>query len=456
MKKLLNKHPHFHQEEFIRVWKIAWPLIFTNMLHVLVGLVDFKMVGSLGIESIAAVGMSRQVMMFIMILMIAISGGCSVLVAHAYGAEDQSRVSRTAARSVTFMILATLFVIMPLGLFFSKTILILLGAELQIVALGYSYLRILFLGSIFSMFSFVVTGILLGVGKTKVSLNLLLITNTLNIIFNYILIFGAGPIPAMGVKGAALGTVLSRFLGSFVGMWILFSKRFHIQIKLKDALTFDFPLLKKILYLGGPRSMQGIVRNFSRLFIFRIITLLPDSTRAISAYSVGMQVRMISSFVGLAFMNASMSRVGQNIGAGKPEMAEKSGWLSASMASGLMTIIAVIFFIFPEAIMSFFTDDADAIRMGRTFFMIVAVSEPVMALAFALGGALRGGGDPLSPFIYSSVSDLIVVIVCGYIMAITLNLGFAGIAIGIAVSSLTRAIPSTWKFKQGKWKKNKL
>ncbi|MDA3814577.1 MAG: MATE family efflux transporter [Candidatus Cloacimonetes bacterium] len=456
MKHLITNHPQFHAEEFKQVWKIAWPIILTNILQVTVGIADFKMVGVLGIESIAAVGMSRQVMMFIMILMIAISGGASVLVAHAYGAKDKAKVSRTAGRSVTFMILAALLVIMPLGLLFSKLILILLGAESQVVSLGFSYLRILFLGSIFSMFNFVITGILLGVGKTKVSLNLLLITNTLNIGFNYIFIFGVGPIPALGVKGAALGTVLSRFIGSFIGIWILFSKRFPIQIKLKDALTFDFPLLKKILFLGGPRSMQGIVRNFSRLFIFRIITLLPDSTRAISAYSVAMQVRMISSFIGLAFMNAAMSRVGQNMGAQKPEQAEKSGWLAAGMATGIMTFVAIIFFIFPEAIMSFFTDDVEAIQMGKTFFMIIAISEPVMAFAFAMGGALRGGGNPISPFIYSSISDLVVVIVCGYIMAITLNLGFAGIAIGIAVSSLTRAIPSTWKFKQGKWKKNRL
>jgi len=456
MKHLITNHPHFHAEEFNRVWKIAWPLILTNMLHVLVGIVDFKMVGSLGIESIAAVGMSRQVMMFIMILMIAISGGASVLVAHAYGAKDQQKVSRTAGRSATFMILAGLLIITPLGLLFSKPILVLLGAETQVVTLGYSYLKILFLGSVLSMFSFVVTGILLGVGKTKVSLNLLLFTNSLNILFNYIFIFGIGPFPALGVIGAALGTVLSRFFGSFIGMWILFSKRFPIQIKLKDSLTFDFPLLKKILFLGGPRSMQGVVRNFSRLFIYRIIAFLPDSTRAISAYSVGMQVRMISSFVGLAFMNAAMSRVGQNMGAKKPELAEKSGWLAAVMAAGFMTFIAIIFFIFPESIMSFFTDDVDAIQMGKTFFMIVAISEPAMAFAFAMGGALRGGGDPLSPFIDTSVSDLVVVIVCGYIRASSLNLGFAGIAIGIAVSSLTRAIPTTLKFQQGKWKRNRL
>ena len=109
MKKIITNHTYFHTEEFHQVWKIAWPIVLTNLLQVTVGIVDFKMVGTLGIEPIAAVGMSRQVMMFIMILMIAISGGSSVLVAHAYGAKDQQRVSRTAGRSVSFMILAALF-----------------------------------------------------------------------------------------------------------------------------------------------------------------------------------------------------------------------------------------------------------------------------------------------------------------------------------------------------------
>lgn len=452
----MTNHTYFHTEEFRQVWKIAWPIILTNILQVTVGIADFKMVGVLGIESIAAVGMARQVMMFLMIIMIAISGGSSVLVAHAYGAKDQQRVSRTAARSVSFMVMTAICLITPAGLLLSKPILIMLGAKELVIELGYSYLRILFIGSVFHMFNFIITGILLGVGKTKISLNLLLITNSLNIIFNYIFIFGIGPFPAMGVAGAALGTIMARFLGSFIGIWILFSPRFPIQIKFIEMFQFDFPLFQKIMFLGGPRSLQGIVRNFSRLFIYRVITLLPDSTRAISAYSVAMQVRMISSFVGLAFMNAAMSRVGQNMGAEKPEQAEKSGWLAAGMATVIMTFVAIIFFIFPEAIMRFFTDDADAVQMGKTFFQIIAISEPVMAFAFALGGALRGGGNPISPFIYSSISDLVVVIFCGYIMAITLNLGFAGIAIGIAVSSFTRAIPTSWKFKQGKWKRNRL
>jgi Na+-driven multidrug efflux pump len=105
--------------------------------------------------------------------------------------------------------------------------------------------------------------------------------------------------------------------------------------------------------------------------------------------------------------------------------------------------------------MGFFTDDGEVVRLGRVFFMIVAVTEPVMAFAFALGGALRGGGDSLSPFIYASVSDLVVVVLAGYILAVPCHMGFTGIALAIAISSLARAIPTTWKFRQGAWK-NKL
>jgi len=442
--------------EIVHVWAIAWPLILTNMLNVTVGIIDFKMVGMLGVESIAAVGMSRQVMMILLVLMIAISGGSSVLVAHAHGAGDRKRVAEVAARSVLFMLLGAMLIVTPIGLLISKPTLVLLGGEESVVRLGSAYLRILFFGSVFTMFNFAINGALLGVGKTKVSLVVLIGVNLCNVLFNYLFIFGIGPFPAMGVAGAALGTVLSRCLGSIAGIWILVSPRFPIQMRFKDGFDFDFHLLRKILYLGGPRSMQGIVRNFSRLMTLRIITLLPDPTRVVSAYSVGMQVRMISSFVGLAFMASSMTRVGQNMGAKKPEMAERSGWISAGMAAGLMTIVAFVFFFFPESIMGFFTDDREVIAMGKGFFIAIALTEPIMAFGFALGGALRGGGDPMSPFIYASVSDFLTVLGGGYLLAVQFNMGFIGIAIAIALSSFTRAIPTTWKFHQGHWKKNRL
>ncbi len=444
--------PSLLKREISSVWAIAWPLVLTYILNGLVGIVDFKMVGVLGFESIAAVGMSRQVMMLIMVLMIAISGGSSVLVAHAYGAKDPDRVSKVAARSVVYMLVAAVLIVVPLGYFSSRSILELLGGEARVVDLGASYLKILFAGSVFTMFNFGVSGILLGVGKTRVSLVMLLAVNVLNIGLNYIFIFGLGPIPAFGVDGAAIGTVVARGLGCIAGVWILKTPRFLIHMRFKDGLTVDIGLIGRLLHLGGPRSLQGIVRNFSRLMTIRIITLLPDATRSVSAYSVGMQVRMISSFVGLAIMSASMARVGQNLGANDPERAVKSGWISAGMAAGIMSVVAVVFLVVPEAIMAFFTDDREVISLGRTFFIIIALTEPIMAFAFALSGALRGGGDPLSPFIFGSASDLVVVILMGYLLAVPVGMGFAGIAIGLALSAFTRAVPLTLIYRRGKWK----
>jgi Na+-driven multidrug efflux pump len=227
-------------------------------------------------------------------------------------------------------------------------------------------------------------------------------------------------------------------------------------MRIREGWKLDFPLIGKILHLGGPRSVQGIVRNFSRLMTLRIITLLPDSTRAVSAYSVAMQVRMVSSFIGLAFMSAAMARVGQNLGGNDSDSAEKSGWIAAGMAAGIMAVAAAVFLIAPELIMAFFTADREVIQLGRTFFMIVAISEPIMAFAFAMSGALRGGGDPITPFVYASVSDLVIVIAAGYLLAIPLGLGLTGIAAGIAISALTRAIPVTLKFHHGKWKATRL
>ena len=220
--------------------------------------------------------------------------------------------------------------------------------------------------------------------------------------------------------------------------------------------TAELGLTRRILYLGGPRSLQGVVRNFSRLMTLWVINLLPNATRAVSTYTVAMQIRMVSSFVGLAFMAAAMSRVGQNLGKGDPRAAAHSGWISATIAAALMSLVALLFLFFPRQIMGFFTTDEEVIELGRVFFVTVALTEPIMAFAFALGGALRGGGDPLSPFLYASISDLVVVIAAGYLLAVPCRLGFTGIALAIAISSLTRAIPTTWAFYRGRWKRNRL
>lgn len=434
------------------VWAVAWPLICTNILNVAVGLIDLKMMGILGVTAIASVGMARHVNMLLMVLALAIGGGSSVLVARAYGARDADAVSEIATRTIVYMGLGAVLIMMPLGLLLSGWVLGLLGGAPDVVTAGRPYLQVLFAGSVFTMTNFGVNGVLLGVGKTRVSLVLLIVINLINVVCNYVFIFGIGPIPAYGVTGAAIGTVAARAVGAVAGIWILVSPRFPVRASVLHALSFDLSLLRRILFLGGPRSMQGIVRNLSRVMTLRVITLLPNATESVSAFSVGMQVKMISSFVGLAFMSAAMSRVGQHMGAREPAQAERSGWVAAGMAMVLMSAVAALFVVFPEHIMRFFTGDPRVIDMGKAFFVIVALSDPIMAFGFALGGALRGGGDPMSPFIYGSVSDLVVTIAGAYLLAVHLHMGLSGIAIAMALSAVTRAVPTMLKFRQGEWK----
>lgn len=435
---------------------LVWPLVVTNLLNVCVGIADMKMVGVLGVAPLAAVGMSRQVFMLILGLMIAITGGTSVLVAHAHGARDRKRVSEVSARSVIFMLSAAVLIVMPIGLLFSGHILGLLGAAEPVAKLGESYLQILFAGSVFTMFNFVATGILLGVGKTWVSMAILALVNTLNVGLNFILIFGWGPVPAFGVPGAAIGTVAARAVGSVACMWVLHSKLLPVRMRLADGLTLDVPLLGTILSIGGPRTLQGLVRNMSRLAVLRIIALLPEKTASLAAYNVGMQVRFVSTFVGLAFMQATMSRVGQNLGAGMPHKAEESGHHGARLAAAVMGVAALFMILFPTGIMSFFSRDSTVAQMGKSFFVTIALTEPIMGTAFAYGGALRGGGDSLSPFIYSALSDLVVMLGVGYLLGVILGMGIQGIAFGIAVSVLTRALPCWLKFHRGDWKNKRL
>jgi len=440
------------RSEAHQVWAVAWPLILTNMLHVAVGIVDLKMVGMLGVGPIAAVGMSRQVAMLLLILTVAVSGGTSVLVARAHGAGDKDQVRKTAARSMAFLAVGSVLIVVPLGLLTSRPLLVGLGADAEVLRLGTPYLHILFAGSVFGTLNFGVTAVLLGVGRTKVSLVLLAGVNGLNVLFNYLLIFGVGPFPRLGVSGAALGTVVAHACGLAFGIWTLRAPSYAVEARLRDAAAIDFGLLRKMLYLGGPRSLQGIVRNLAGLVTIRIITLLPDATRAVSAYSVCMQVTMVSSFVGLAFMSAALSRVGQNLGRGEPEVAARSGWIAAVMASAQMSVFAILFVLLPHAIVGFFTADRSVIDMGRVLFLTVALAQPIMGFAFALSGALRGGGDPVAPFLFAATADLLVVNLVGYLLAIHLGIGFQGIALAITLGSLARAIPMVLRFRAGRWK----
>lgn len=441
------------QEPILKgVWSLAWPVIATSLLHTTVGLVDTKMVGMLGPASIAAVGMGRQIHMMLTTVLIMLSTGTTALVARYVGERSPDKASAVLKESITLGIFGCVLILMPVGLVFTRSALILLGGAEEVVALGAPYLRILFVGIAFMVFTMLVNAGLRGAGDTKTPLVILGLVNLLNMAGDYVLIFGIGPFPRMGVRGAAVASVLARMVGAMVSAGVLMSGRFVVRLSPGRRFRMDWTMARRIVRIGVPTGLQGVVRNGSRMALIKVVASTAAGTSAISSYVIGTQVLNLSSHIGLALSAAAMTMVGQNLGAGRPDRAAQSGWSAAKLATMAMGAIGAIFFLFAGPIMRVFTHDPSVIQMGRQFLRIVVLTQPLVGLSMALTGGLRGVGDTATPFYYSIICLLLIQVSAAYVLGIVLGWETVGIWVAICVAGMIRGGLMARKFQQGKWK----
>ena len=434
------------------VWSLAWPVIVTSLLHTTVGLVDTKMVGMLGSTSIAAVGMGRQIHMMLTTVLIMLSTGTTALVARYTGEGSPDKASGVLKESIVMGVFGSLMILMPIGLLFAPKALVLLGGAEDVIALGTPYLRIVFIGIAFMVFTMLVNAGLRGAGDTKTPLIILGLVNILNMIGDYVLILGIGPFPEMGVNGAAVASVLARVVGAMLSAWVLISGRFAVRLSLGQGFRMDGRIARQILRIGIPTGLQGVVRNGSGMMLMRVVAGTAAGTSAISSYVIGSQVLGISSHVGLALSTAAMTMVGQNLGAGNPDRAAQSGWSAAKIAITAMGVAGAIFFLFAGPIVRAFTDDPSVIAMGRQFLRIVVLAHPSIGLSMALTGALRGAGDTASPFYYTIICLFLIQVSMAYLFGIALGWDALGVWIAICAAGMIRGGLMARKFRQGKWK----
>ncbi|MFW5866685.1 MAG: MATE family efflux transporter, partial [Armatimonadota bacterium] len=304
---------------------LAWPIVAASFLQWVMGVADIKMVGKLGPEAIAAVGQSRSAIFTFMTIIFAVATGTQVLSARYMGERNPERASDVTRQAI---ILSVLFgiVIIPLGYFFSPSVVSMMGAEGAVHEAATGYMRVYFFGAISLMINFMVISALRGAGDTLTPLWVLLGINLGNILFDYLLIFGVGPFPELGVEGAAWAVVTSRTIGAIIQLWIVTSGRFAIQMPLIARWKADLELWGKMLYIGVPSSIQGFTRNLAFLVVFWILNQTDAGRIAVAGYTVSMQLRMFGVMFGLALMSAAMTAVSQNMGADDPKRAERSGW----------------------------------------------------------------------------------------------------------------------------------
>lgn len=437
------------------VWKLAWPTVLGNLIGGLQGVVDHAMVGHfVGYTGNAAIGVSIQVFLVVITFMMSLFTGMGVLVARFTGANDNENVNRSVYQAFLTSMALAFGVLAPIGWVLSPWLLAVVNAAPEVRAEALPYLRIMFVGSFGMLLFFMLGGALRSAGDAKTPLRLGVGMTILNVIFNVILIRGLGPIPALGVKGAALGTMLAGVLMSLVGLRLLLSGTAVVQWHRGMNWKPDWTIIRQLFKFGLPAGFQGVAMNLAGVFLLRFIGSLPQSAEAQAAYAVGYtELFSMITWTSVGLMGAAAAVAGQNLGAGKPERTVAAVHAAARLGLGIAAIVGLLFVTIPRTLLGAFgmTDPA-VVAIGAQLLGFLSVSGFFVSVALTFTGGLQGTGDTKGPLYISIISQIVVPLgICSVLQA-TRGLEATDIWSAIVLGHVTRATLSMVRFRRGKWR----
>ncbi|MFQ5418222.1 MAG: MATE family efflux transporter, partial [Myxococcota bacterium] len=401
------------------IWTLSWPVMLAQVLANAVSLIDIAMVGRLGPEAVAAVGYATQFFFLSQSLLFAIGFSCVALMARAIGAGDPARARGALAASMGVAVAAAL-VIMAVVLAAPEALLRALGAEEAVVALTVPYLELMLGSSVMLAVSMTIESGLRADRNTRLPMQIAVVVTAVKIAGNVALIFGVAGFPRLGLVGAGLATVASQ--GGGIAIFAAATARARpgspVALRRSDFATAR-TLMGDVLRISLPSIGERLAMNLALLAYFRI--LADFGTTAIAAYTVGIRVLSFSWIPGIGFGTAAATLVGQALGAGKPSAARAVGWratrAAVSIALGLGTICAVA----RTPLAEMFTRDPATIAALGPFLLCLALSQPFLQAHFALGGAHRGAGDTLTPFIAATLGNWALRVPLAYLAAEVLH-----------------------------------
>ncbi|MCO6511397.1 MAG: MATE family efflux transporter [Aridibacter famidurans] len=438
------------------VWKLAWPTMLTNIFGGLQGMVDHAMVGNVvGFRGNAAIGVSWQIFLVVVVFISSIFTGMSILVARFAGAGEEDKVDRTVYQAFLTAIFITLGLIAPVGYFASPLLLDLVNATPAVQQEALPYLRIMFLFSTGMMIFFMLSGALRSAGDAKTPMVLGIAMTVMNLVFNVILIGGVGPIPSFGTMGAAMGTCIASGIIGVYAIYSLWSDRWVVSIKQKSGnYAPDWKVIRKLFNFGLPAGIQGIAMNVGGVFLLAFVGSLAESAASQAAYAVSYtQLFSLITWTSVGLMGAAAAVAGQNLGADNPERAV-AGVKTASRF-GLMgaAFVGVFFFFFPQQLLAIFgMTEPVVVEIGVQLLRVLSVSGLLVTVALTYTGGLQGTGDTRSPLYISIISQIVVPLGICFVMQQTVGLEPIHIWLAILAGHATRAGLSVFKFNQEKWR----
>lgn len=440
--KLINK----------RVWQLAWPAMVELLLSTLFSMVDMIMVGRISYQALTAVGLTNHPTMLALAVFQALNVGSTALVARFIGSGDIKNAKATVRQS---MVLVTILgiVVSIAGYLLSPAIITFMRAEPDVYPMSVTYLQIVSLGWLFTTISLNVGAILRGSGDTMTPMRYNLLSNLLNVVGNYVLIFGKFGFPAMGVAGAALSTTLCRGVAAFLALRAIFNKNRNIGVSLKDDYRIDKNLLERLISIGLPSAMEQFLLRLGQVFFSRAVAGL--GTAIYAAHQTAINISSLTFTPGQAFGMAATTMVGQSLGAKHPDVAEKAGLVARRMGLIIALAIAIVLFFFGYDVALLYVDDPEVARAAANALKILAIMQPMQSTQFILAGALRGPGDTRWPLYSTAIGIWGIRVVLVHVF-IAMGMGLMGAWVAQLCDQAFRAVFIYTRYKSGAWKHSKV
>lgn len=430
------------------IFLLAVPMILELIMESTFAVVDIYFVGTLGASAVATVGLTETYLFLLYSIAMGLSMAVTAIVARRVGEKDYDHAGISAVQAIFIAI----FISVPFaiaGIFFARDLLTLMGADAWTLEHGYRYTQWMLGGNSVVMLLFIINAIFRGAGDAAIAMRVLWLANGLNLILDPTLIYGWGPFPEMGIEGAAVATNIGRGIGVMAQLWVLFMGGKHLR-SIRTQIRVDWKVISRILRtsLGGIGQM--IVAMTSWIFVMRIIAEFGSA--AVAGATIALRIMMFTMMPAWGMSNAVATLVGQNLGAGKPDRAERSVWVTGFWNMLFLICVAIVYFNFSDSLVGLFTDDAQVIAVGAEWLTIVSYSYFVYAWWMVATQAFNGAGDTSTPTKINLVFFWLIQIPLSYLLAKSLGFGYHGVFWAIFVSETSVGLFTLWLFMKGKWK----
>jgi putative MATE family efflux protein len=427
---------------------LAIPMMLEMAMEAVFAVVDIAFVSRLGTDAIAAVGLTEALITVLYAIAIGLGMGVTAMISRRIGARDPVAAAYVMGQAI-WVGAAVSVVIGTLGVIYAADLLRMMGASEAVVTQGEGFTAVLIGGNASILYLFLLNAGFRGAGDAPVALRSLTLANGLNILLDPCFIFGLGPFPEMGVTGAAVATTLGRGIGVAYLLWYLFSGRGRLSFRLRN-LAIAPELIGRMIRISIGGIGQFLIATSSWIAIIRVVALYGSAP--IAAYTIAIRLIEFVFLPAWGLGNAAATLVGQNLGAARPDRAEKSVWTASRYNVAFMSVLGAVFILLAKPIVELFTDDPEIIRYGVNCLRTLGLGYPMYAVGMIVVQALNGAGDTRTPSLLNLVVFWITQIPLAYWLATSVGLGPNGVFIAIVTSESLLTVLAVLVFRRGRWR----